>query len=226
MISHRNLLFIALGLLVAACSPAQRSVTLKADSRLSGGQEAQVKIDAPAGWIQSVKRADRAVFVAGDNFSSLSFAVQASTVAEERCPELADRAAADAAKALTANPDVKPTFTPAGAGVVDFTLTVPASPPGPSDKFYQGRAVCRSGALAVATCYCGIKKQDSVGQDCKKALESLMVDGPKAAAPVPAPAPEPAQPAVAPAPAPAPAPAAAEPQAPPQPEAKPVEPAK
>ncbi len=176
MIPHRTLPLLALGLLVAACGPAQRAVTLKADSRLVGGHEAVVKIEAPKGWNQTVNRPGRVAFAFADNFSSLNLAVQPVTAPEDRCSELAERAARDAVKGLTSNPEVKPSFTPGAAGVVDFALTIPASPPGPADKFIQGSAMCRGGALAVATCTVGVNKKDGLGKQCAQVISTMSVE--------------------------------------------------
>jgi hypothetical protein len=196
--THRALLLIVLGLSVVACAPTHKILTLRADNRLLGGGEAVAKIEAPGDWYQATRKADRADLAAPDNFSSVSFSVAAVLADRSRCPEFARRAATDATSAAS-NAGAKPEFAsaPEAPEVVDWKVTIQASPPGPFNRFVQGRAMCREGALAIVTCSTGVERKSSTGADCAKVLESLNIEGLNAA-PAAAPAP-----AVAPAPAPA-----------------------
>ena len=210
MTAIRMLVLAAAGVALFGCATSAKTVQLRADARAMGGIDASASMEVPEGWYQSGKRADRLVFSAPDNFSSLTLSLQSLRGDPARCPELAQSAAADAARHPSAKADL---LSPA-EGVTDWHLTVPANPPGPSDRYVQGRAMCRAGALAVVTCSTGIARKDTTGVECAKVLASLSIGGaagpaptsivvpvaavagneskPAAAAPEPAPAGEPA----------------------------------
>lgn len=177
MTISRSLLTLALGASMVACAPASKVVMLKADARVSGGREAVAKITAPGGWYQAAKKADRADLSSPDNFSSISMTVTAVTADDAKCPELAKRAVADAA---AKTPDAKAELFSDAPDTFDYRLTLPATPPGPNDKFVQGRAMCRNGALAFVTCTTGINRRQTTGEECKRVLGSLSIDAPGA----------------------------------------------
>ena len=205
----RTALILAMGLTLASCASAHKVLMLKTDNRLLGGGEAVAKVEAPGDWYQAVRKNDRADLSAPDNFSSLAFWATPVLADPARCPEFARRAANAATAPATAAPGAKAEYSasPETPDVVEWRITVPASPPGPFNRYVQGRAMCRNGALAVVTCSTGVERKGSTGADCAKVLESLNIEAigapPAPAAPAPAPAPAPAS-----APAPAPAPAA------------------
>lgn len=111
----------------------------------------------------------------------------------------------------TAKGEAVITVDPKAPEVVDYRfdrLTPPATPPSSGDRFIQGRAVCRDGTLAVASCSTGIARRETTGAVCRRILDSLRIErvqsapAPGAPAPAPTPAPAPAQPEPAPAPTP------------------------
>jgi hypothetical protein len=193
----RFAVLLALGVSALGCASAHKVVSLRADARTLGGNEAVAKVEAPGGWYHATRRAERAELAAPDNFSKMSFSVSPVVVAAEGCAELAKRAASDQAQGAAGSTGAKPEFTvlPESPDTIDYQLTVPASPPGPYDRLVQGRAMCRNGALAVVTCSTGVKLK-ATGAECQKVLASLTIE---ALTPVPAKAPEVAP--VAPAPA-------------------------
>lgn len=208
MTATRTLVLACLGLALSGCATGAGKATLRVDARQLGGVETTATLELPEGWYQSGKRPDRLVFSAPDNFTTLSFAIQSVRGDGSQCPGIAKSAAVEAAKGG------QPELMAPAEDVTDWRLTVPASPPGPSDRYVQGRAMCRKGALAVVSCSTGVKRKDSTGLECAKILASLAIGGETGPVPTSVTLPvaagagsEPA-PAAAEAPAPASAPAA------------------
>jgi hypothetical protein len=191
----RLAMLFALGVSALGCASAHKVVSLKADARTLGGNEAVAKVEAPGNWYQGARRTDRADLSAPDNFSKLSFWVSPVVVASEGCAELAKRAASDMAQSAAGATGAKPEFAvlPESPDTIDYLLTVPASPPGPFNRLVLGRAMCRNGALAVVTCSTGAKRKATEAV-CQKVLASLSIDAltPVAAKPEAVPAPAPA----------------------------------
>ncbi|MBI5548569.1 MAG: hypothetical protein HY901_32195, partial [Deltaproteobacteria bacterium] len=159
MKASRIFLSLALGLAMTSCAPVSKVVTLRSDARFLGGREVEAHVEAPGDWYQATKRSDRADLAAPDNFSSMSLSLAPVLGDPASCPDLVRRAASEAAIAVSKK--VKPEFvtSPGDPNVVDFQLTVPGSPPGPSDRFVQGRVMCRNGAMAVITCTTGVHRR-------------------------------------------------------------------
>jgi hypothetical protein len=181
---NRTLTILATAALLTSCASGSKSLVLKGDARLIGGNETVAKLELPGEWTVTSRKADRIEAGAPDNFSRLTMTMAPVLVAPEACAELATRAATDLAAAAAAGKgDVKPEIAAVGAPeIVGFTETVPASPPGPGDRYVVGRVVCRAGALVSVQCSTGISRKDTTGADCKKALDSLSVEAPAAAA--------------------------------------------
>lgn len=177
---NRTLILLATTAALSACAGSNKALVLKGDARLIGGSEAVARLELPGSWTVTGKKADKVDAAAPDNFSKLSMTMAPALVGPEACAELAARIAGDVALAAAGgNKDVKAELAPAGSPeVVGFVETVPASPPGPADRYVQGRVVCRAGALVTAQCSTGINRRDTTGADCKKALDGLTVEAP------------------------------------------------
>ena len=175
---NRILTILAAASLLGACAATPKALVLKGDARLIGGNEAVAKLEIPGEWFVASKKADRIEVGVPDNFSRLSMSIAPALVGPEACGELAVRAATEVAAAAAAGrSDVKAEVAAVGAPeVVQFTEIVPASPPGPSDRFVVGRIVCKAGALVTVQCSTGIARKETTGALCQKALESLTVD--------------------------------------------------
>lgn len=182
MKSKSSVLIAALAL--GACASG-RTATIRADSSLAGGLDAAAKIDVPAGWYQTTSRLDRQEFVAPDNFSRIGFSTSPVTAQASACPALAQRAAESAAAELTKGQKLKVEMATAfeAPEVVDFTMTVPSAPPGPSDRLVLGRALCRDGALAVVSCSVGKRQWATLGRTCEQVVASLRVESKSQQAP-------------------------------------------
>ncbi|HEY3452862.1 MAG TPA: hypothetical protein VGK67_41350 [Myxococcales bacterium] len=83
---------------------------------------------------------------------------------------------------------------PAMPEVVDYRfdrITPGGVPPGPDDRFVQGRVMCRHGVLAVVSCSTGVERRETLGPICRHVLDSLAItpteDRPAPAAAVPGP---------------------------------------
>ena len=179
---NRTLTLLSTLVLLGACASGPKALVLKGDARLVGGGETVAKLELPGEWTITGKKADRLDASGSDNFSKLTMTLAPVLLAPEACAELATRAATDLAlSAAGGNKEIKAEIASVGSPeVVGFTETVPATPPGPADRFVQGRVVCKAGALVGVQCSTGIARKDTTGADCKKALEALTVEAPVA----------------------------------------------
>ncbi len=166
---------------VLGCSHGPKPAVLTVDSRAQGGPREELAITVPAGWYTESKGSTKLAFLGPDNYSRIEFNVSA-VGGRDSCQALASSAVNDYVRQHVkrgAKVDVlsrEATAFGVLARLVETTENAPR-------RMHWYRASCAERALATLACSVGEARETTLGTECRRVLDSLVLPA-KAEAPV------------------------------------------